>query len=34
MYEGVPSDGSKQPVLYMLEMESAEKPEEEVVYLG
>lgn len=24
----------KQPVLYMLEMESAEKPEEEVVYLG
>ena len=33
-YEAVASFGSKQPVLYLIRMEPAEKPEEEIVYLG
>lgn len=33
-YESVTSFGNKQPVLHLVRMEPAEKPEEEVVYLG
>ena len=33
-YEAVASFGSKQPVLYLIQMEPAEKPAEEIVYLG
>ncbi|MGN1267333.1 MAG: GTP-binding protein [Dorea sp.] len=33
-YESYYGDGDMQPILYLLEMEKAEKPEEEIVYLG
>ena len=33
-YEAVTSFGNEQPVLYLIDMEPAQKPEEEVVYLG
>ncbi|MCF2683272.1 GTP-binding protein [Faecalicatena contorta] len=33
-YESVAAFGSKQPVLYLISMEPAEKPTEEIVYLG
>ncbi|MEO2238172.1 GTP-binding protein [Dorea sp. YH-dor226] len=33
-YESLAAFGSKQPVLYLIDMEPAEKPSEEVVYLG
>lgn len=33
-YESVAAFGSKQPVLYLIQMEPAEKPAEEIVYLG
>ncbi|MCI5868993.1 MAG: hypothetical protein MR224_05715 [Dorea sp.] len=33
-YESLAAFGSKQPVLYLIDMEPADQPEEEVVYLG
>ena len=33
-YESLAAFGSRQPVLYLIDMEPAEKPSEEVVYLG
>lgn len=33
-YESVTSFGNKQPVLYLISMEPAKQPEEEVVYMG
>lgn len=33
-YESVTSFGNKQPVLHLISMEPADKPEEEVVYMG
>ena len=33
-YESLTAFGNKQPVLYLLDMQPAEKPQEEVVYLG
>lgn len=33
-YEAAAAFGSKQPVLYLIDMEPADQPEEEVVYLG
>lgn len=33
-FESIVYEDSRQPVLYLIEMEKAEKPEEEIVYLG
>lgn len=33
-FEYVPASGQEQPMLYLIDMESAEAPEEETVYLG